>query len=162
MGTQWRVNCAVSALANVKTTEYKATVSLVGVSMNVTIRNGESVTLLARIYDAYDNDVPLLNDGANVLSVKYTVEKAASFFPGSSLADSSVVGHTDVDAGTQCVLEAPETSDAWPDEPGYTFALTPENTVNPVFPTPGTYTIRVKITLRDANPVVFSETIRVE
>lgn len=162
IGTQWRATVTVHAVQNDKKTAYTAQTLLVGVSMDGTVKNGESVTLLARIYDAYDNDVPLVNDGSNILGVTYTVEKAGSFFPGSALSDTSVAGHTDVDAGDQCVLEAPETSDAWPDEPGYTFALTPDNTVNPVFPTPGTYTIRVKITLRDANPVVFSETIQVE
>ena len=158
---QYQAYITIVAAENVEQTTFDSIIRIIGVDVSGTIKSGESITILARLFNAHDNDDLLL--GSNrITSVKYTVEKAASLFPGSSLGDSSVVGHTNIEVGAQCVLETPATSDAWPDELGYTFALTPDNTVNPVFPTPGTYIIRVRITLAGANPVVFSETIRVE
>ncbi|MBQ9873650.1 MAG: hypothetical protein IJM30_04215 [Thermoguttaceae bacterium] len=115
---------------------------------------GQSVTILARIFDAFDESAPLLNDGNNVVSVRY-----ACYYDSNGLfAETSepIPGRENVDAGTDCVLEALQTSDAWTvDQVGYNFVLTPDVRTSNLFEKPGRYRIKVVITLAEGNPIVF-------
>ena len=130
------------------------------VNVDGAVRSGQSITILARIYDAYDNETILLNETGNIVSVVYTLEKRSK-----SLFDytwTPVEGHDEVEVSSECVLEDLQTSDAWTvDEDGYSFVLTPDTTEHTLFATPGVYRFRVKITLAEGNPVVFYEEINV-
>ena len=122
------------------------------VNVDGAVRSGQSITILARIYDAYDNETILLNETGNIVSVVYTLEKRSK-----SLFDytwTPVEGHDEVEVSSECVLEDLQTSDAWTvDEDGYSFVLTPDTTEHTLFATPGVYRFRVKITLAEGNPV---------
>lgn len=130
------------------------------VNVDGAVRSGQSITILARIYDAYDNETVLLNETGNIVSVVYTLEKRSK-----SLFDytwTPVEGHDEVEVSSECVLEDLQTSDAWTiDQNGYSFVLTPDTTEHTLFATPGVYRFRVKITLAEGNPVVFYEEINV-
>ena len=131
------------------------------IDMNNILKPGQAAALLARVYDAYDNDTPLVNDGSNVESVYYTCEQKTKGLYTPEYAP--VEGHNNVSAGTDCVLSALETDDAWDvDQIGYNFALTPDIRTYPLFPTAGSYRIRVKINFESGNPVEFYRDIIVE
>lgn len=118
-----------------------------------TVRPLQSVTLLARIEDAFVAGEYLLNDGTNIGSVKYTCRKKT--VRGYEVSWLGVAGHVGVSADADAVLDALRTSSAWTvDATGYTFALAPDTTEHPLFPEPGTYQIVVTIAPTDENPVV--------
>ncbi len=118
-----------------------------------TVRPLQSVTLLARIEDAFVAGEYLLNSGENIDSVKYTCRKKTVRGYETSWLD--ITGHANVSASTDAVLDALHTSSAWTEDAvGYTFALTPDTEDNPLFPEPGTYQIVVTIAPVDENPVV--------
>lgn len=118
-----------------------------------TVRPLQSVTLLARIEDAFVAGEYLLNSGENIDSVKYTCRKKT--VRGYETSWLGVTGHVDASADESAVLDALHTSSAWTaDAVGYTFALTPDTEDNPLFPEPGTYQIVVTIAPVDENPVV--------
>lgn len=118
-----------------------------------TVRPLQSVTLLARIEDAFVAGEYLLNDGTNIDSVKYTCRKKT--VRGYEVSWLAVTGHANVAASTDAVLDALHTSSAWTvDATGYTFALAPDTTEHPLFPEPGTYQIVVTIAPTDENEIV--------
>lgn len=118
-----------------------------------TVRPLQSVTLLARIEDAFVAGEYLLNSGENIDSVKYTCRKKT--VRGYETSWLGVTGHVDASADESAVLDSLHTSSAWTaDAVGYTFALTPDTEDNPLFPEPGTYQIVVTIAPVDENPVV--------
>lgn len=118
-----------------------------------TVRPLQSVTLLARIEDAFVAGEYLLNSGENIDSVKYTCRKKTVRGYETSWLD--ITGHANVSASTDAVLDALHTSSAWTEDAvGYTFALTPDTEDNPLFPEPGTYQIVVTIAPVGENPVV--------
>lgn len=124
------------------------------VSTSDTIMVGQGITILARIFDAFDTDAPLLSDGANVASVTYTCYYVANGLFEETLAP--VAGHEEVDAGADCVLEALQQSDAWRvDDVGYSFVLTPDVRAAPLFEKAGEYRIKVVVRLTTGNPVTF-------
>lgn len=118
------------------------------------IMTGQGITILARIFDAFDASAPLLADRGNVVSVTYTC-----YYVSNGLFEETLVpvtGHEEVDAGAECVLEAAQRSDAWTaDAVGYTFVLTPDVRERPLFEKPGEYRIKTTIRLSSGNPVVF-------
>lgn len=122
---------------------------------------GQSKTILARIYDSFSNDAPLLNNGLNIASTRYTIYKNTGDFFASGSTRTAVPGQIDVDAGTSCVLETMQTSDAWSDSPGYNFVLTPNNSTTPCFAAAGSYLIKVTIALTTGNPIVFGIEVNV-
>lgn len=142
--------------------EWETITQLVGVndSMNEEVRRGQAVTLLARIYDAFDNDSPLLNNGTNISSVYYTCEKT-----GKGLYQKTympVVGHNNVSAGADCVLSSLTTDDAWEaDSTGYNFVLTPDIRQNTLFDEEGQYRFKVTVNLASGNPIVFYHSVTV-
>ncbi len=151
IGVQYRV-VSMWTPAERTTQNWEAVVQNVTTSEKV--MTGQGITILARLYDAFDESVPLLNDGTNVASVRYTC-----FYCSNGLFDpvkEPVPGHTDVDAGRACVLDALNASDAWTlDNVGYNFALTPNVRDAPLFEKEGNYQIKVVVSLREGNPVVF-------
>lgn len=156
-GVQFKaVYLCASAEAAAK--NWEAIVQTVGSTAQIS--PGQSVTILARIYDAFDADAALLNDGNNITSVKYSC-----YYRSNGLFDETetpVEGHENVDAGTECVLEAPQTSDAWTiDDAGYNFVLTPNTSVHELFTRPGCYRIKTTIRLAEGNPIVFYAPIEV-
>ncbi|MGI6401866.1 MAG: right-handed parallel beta-helix repeat-containing protein [Thermoguttaceae bacterium] len=115
---------------------------------------GQGITILARIYDAFDVDAPLLSNGSNIESVAYSCRYVSNGIFDETL--EPVPGHEEVDAGTDCVLEALQTCDAWTvDDVGYSFALTPNVRDAPLFDRPGRYQIKVVVRLVDGNPATF-------
>ncbi|MDD3590619.1 MAG: hypothetical protein PHO46_10180 [Thermoguttaceae bacterium] len=151
LGVQFRV---ASTWVPAETATQNWEVLVQNVTTTERVMPGQGITLLARIYDAFDEDAALLNDGENVVSVKY-----ACYFNSNGLfeeANEPVPGHVDVDAGCGCVLESVQTSDAWTlDDVGYNFALTPDVRTAPLFEREGRYQIKVVVTLSEGNPVVF-------
>ncbi len=118
------------------------------------VRVGQSITVLARVFDAFDNNTPLVNDGSNISAITYSVEKSTKdvFTP----IWQSVEGHTNVSVDVTALLEAPQTGDAWTvDNEGYNFVLVPDAREHVLFSDVGSYRIVVKITLSEGNPVVF-------
>lgn len=150
-GTQFSVVAMVTA-AERAARNWEAVVATVGVTASV--MTGQSVTVLARIFDAFDSDAPLINDGTNVVSVTYTCSRATN-----GLFDELVTpvpGHENVDAGPDCVLASVQTSDAWTaDGVGYNFVLTPDTRTYPLFEKEGEYQIKVTVALAAGNPIVF-------
>jgi hypothetical protein len=151
LGVQFRV---ASTWVPAETATQNWEVLVQNVTTTERVMPGQGITLLARIYDAFDEDAALLNDGENVVSVKY-----ACYFNSNGLfeeANEPVPGHVDVDAGCGCVLESVQTSDAWTlDDVGYNFVLTPDVRTAPLFEREGRYQIKVVVTLSEGNPVVF-------
>lgn len=126
------------------------------ISNTLNVKVGQSVTILARISDAFDAEALLLNDGTNIVSVSYSaIKKTGSL----SSNETPIEGHVQVAVPVTCVLEAPQTSDAW--EETYNFILTPNIREKPIFPTPGNYSIKIEIVLADGNPVAFYVEIEV-
>lgn len=141
--------------------DWKTEIFLVRVSdMNENIKTGQAVSVLARIYDAFDNDSPLLNDGTNISSVYYTCEKKTKGL--YNLEYTPVEGHDNVLVDSSCVLTALQNDDAWDaDNIGYNFILTPNIRQHVLFATVGSYRIRVTINLVEGNPITFYKEINV-
>ena len=157
VGTQFSVVVMGTATERAEQ-NWEAVVATVGVTASVT--TGQSVTVLARIFDAFDSDAPLINDGTNVVSVTYTCSRATN-----GLFDELVTpvqGHENVDAGADCVLASVQNSDAWTaDAVGYNFVLTPDTRNYPLFEKEGEYQIKVTVVLTAGNPIVFYAPISV-
>ena len=158
VGVQFRV--AASVVPGERVAQlWKARTTVVATSESV--RVGQGISILAQIVDAFDESVLLQADGSNVQSVTYTC-----YYVSNGLFDETltpVAGHENVVVSNDCVLEAPQTSDAWTrDEIGYTFALTPDVRTAPLFEKPGEYQIKVVIRLTEGNPVTFYVPISVE
>lgn len=146
---------------NVDQRDWRIITYFVGVvDMDSTAKPGQAITLLARIYDALDNDTPLLNDSFNITNVVYTVEKRTKSI---YLKDyTPVLGHENVEAGPDCVLSALTVDDGWDlDGTGYNFILTPSTVANPIFPEPGQYRVKVTVSLNNENPITFYHEIHV-
>lgn len=128
--------------------------------MNENLKPGQDCAILARVYDAFDNDSPLLNLGSNISSVYYTCEKKMK-----SLYDAvwtPVTGHNNVSAGADCVLSSLQTDDAWDiDNVGYNFLLSPEISTHQLFETAGLYRIKATINPVDGDPITFYKEINV-
>ena len=157
LGVQYRV-AAIWTPAERVAQNWEVVVQNVTTTEKVAI--GQGITILARIYDAFDESVPLLNDGTNVESARYSC-----FYNSNGLFDpinEPVEGHTNVEAGSSCVLDALHTSYAWTlDDVGYNFALTPNIRNAPLFEREGNYQIKVVVTLSEGNPIVFYAPIAV-
>ena len=158
VGVQFRV-AAIAVPGERVAQLWKAATTVVATSESV--RVGQGVSILAQIVDAFDESALLLADGSNVQSVSYTC-----YYVSNGLFDETftpVAGHENVVVNNDCVLEAPQTSDAWTrDEIGYTFALTPDVRTAPLFEKPGEYQIKVVVRLTEGNPVTFYVPISVE
>ena len=142
-------------LDNATVNDWKVLLYLVSViDMSTTVRPRQAITILGRIYDAFNNNAPLRNTGANIVSVRYTcAKKKADLY---SFSYVPVPGHENVEVGANCVLSALQNDDGWDiDKTGYNFALTPDVSQQPLFDTVGEYRIEVTIALNNANPVVF-------
>lgn len=149
-------------LDNATLNDWKVLLYLVSViDMSTTVQPRQAITILGRIYDAFDNNAPLLNTGENIVSVRYTCAKKNAELYSSSYVP--VPGHDNVEVGADCVLSALQNDDGWDiDEIGYNFALTPDVTQQPLFDTVGEYRTKVTITLNNANPVVFYRAFTVQ
>ncbi len=151
VGVQFRV--VANAVPGERVAQlWKAEATVVATSDSVKV--GQGITILAQIVDAFDESALLLSDGSNVQSVTY-----ACYYVSNGLFEETltpVAGHENVVVSNDCVLEAPQRSDAWTrDEIGYTFALTPDVRTAPLFEKPGEYQIKVVIRLTVGNPVTF-------
>lgn len=146
---------------NVDQKDWRIIPYLVGVvDMDSTAKPGQAITLLARIYDALDNDTPLLNDSFNIANVVYSVEKRTKSIYQKDY--TPVPGHENVEAGPGCVLPALTVDDGWDlDETGYNFILTPSTVANPIFPESGQYRVKVTISMNNENPITFYHEIQV-
>lgn len=126
-----------------------------------TIRPNQSVSVLARIYDSFHPDIVLLNAGDNIYSVTYTATR--KIVRDFATTWTTIDGHSEVDAGAECVLPEVKISDAWKvDDVGYSFVLTPDVTSSPLFATAGDYRLAVTIKTADSNPVVLYYDFTVE
>ena len=141
--------------------EWQTITSIISVDdMDGKVKPGQAISILSRIYDAFDNTEPLINSGTNIDSVYYTCEK---YGKGLYVEEfTPVTGHANVSAGASCVLSQLTTDDAWDvDETGYTFILTPDIRTNPLFTSPGTYRFTITINLASGNPIVFYKEVEV-
>lgn len=128
---------------------------------STTVMVGQAVTILARLYDAFNQEDCLLNTGDNIVSVRYTCYRNVNGVFGDLL--EPVEGHDDVEVDTDAILEAIQTSDAWTaDETGYNFVLTPDTREHDLFDKKGEYQIKATVALRQGNPIVFYVPISVE
>lgn len=156
-GVQYRV---VYALASASIPAQNWEVVVQTVSTTARVAPGQSVSILARIYDAFDVNAPLLNDGSNVKSARYTC-----YFNTNNLFEEEyapVQGHEDVELGPEALLEALQISDAWTvDNVGYNLTITPDVRTAPLFERPGEYRIKVVVELYVGNPIVFYAPISV-
>lgn len=158
--TRWQVVSGTIPL-NSDGNNWQVITYLVSVTdMDQNVKPGQALSLLARVYDAYDNNSPLLNDGSNISSVYYTCEKKTKGILDPEW--SPVTGHNNVSVDPSCVLSQLTEDDAWDvDQIGYNFALTPDIRTNPLFDDAGEYRIRVRVNLSSGNPVVFYKTVNV-
>ena len=158
--TPWKYVAGTVAL-NDDWREWQAIISVISVDdMDENIKPGQAISVLARIYDAFDNTSPLLNDGSNIASVYYTCEKKTKGLYDTEY--TPIAGHTNVSAGTDCVLAQLANDDAWDkDETGYNFLLTPDIRTNQLFTSPGTYRIVATINLTSGNPITLYKEINV-
>ncbi|MBP3531412.1 MAG: hypothetical protein J6K25_09590, partial [Thermoguttaceae bacterium] len=152
-GQQFVVLSSYFRVANEKRT-WEAKTKVISNTLNV--KAGQSVTILARISDAFDAEALLLNDGTNIISVSYSALKKTGSLSSN---ETPIDGHVKVAVPTTCVLEAPLTSDAWGEK--YNFILTPNIREKPIFPTTGNYSIKIEIVLADGNPITFYVEIEV-
>ncbi|MBQ2850851.1 MAG: hypothetical protein IJE77_10255, partial [Thermoguttaceae bacterium] len=152
-GQQFVVLSSYFRVANEKRT-WEAKTKVISNTLNV--KAGQSVTILARISDAFDAEALLLNDGTNIISVSYSALKKTGSLSSN---ETPIDGHVNVAVPTTCVLEAPLTSDAWGEK--YNFILTPNIREKPIFPTTGNYSIKIEIVLADGNPITFYVEIEV-
>lgn len=158
-GLQFKVISSVVGAAGAKE-NWQSVYQVVAVDESNIVRVGQSITVLARVFDAFDNNTPLLNNGTNITSISYSVEQSTKdvFTP----IWKPVEGHTNVDVATTALLETVEKGDAWTiDDKGYNFVLVPDTRENVLFSNIGSYRIVVKITLAEGNPVVFYSYINV-
>lgn len=116
------------------------------------LRVGQAVTILARPFDEL-SQTNLYNDGTNIASVKYTCKTRRRGVLGPEY--QNVPGHSNIEMGPECVLEGPQTSEAWPGVP-IGFIMTPSTVDYPLFPEPGGYVIQVTISPTVGNPIVFA------
>ena len=158
-GLQFKVISSVVGASGAKE-NWQCVYQVVAVDESNIVRVGQSITVLARVFDAFDNNTPLLNNGTNITSISYSVEQSTKdvFTP----IWKPVEGHTNVDVATTALLETVEKGDAWTiDENGYNFVLVPDTREHVLFSNIGSYRIVVKITLTEGNPVVFYSYINV-
>ena len=130
--------------------------------MDGKVKPGQAISILSRVFDAFDNTVPLLNDGSNIASVTYTAEHYSK-----GLYDygwNPIAGHTNVAASTDCVLsQVVSGDDAWEkDTTGYSFLLTPDIRTNPLFTEAGQYRFIITITPTSGNPITVYKEVTVE
>lgn len=158
-GLQFKVISSVVGASGARE-NWQCVYQVVAVDESNIVRVGQSITVLARVFDAFDNNTPLLNSGTNITSISYSVEQSTKdvFTPIWKPVD----GHTNVDVATTALLETVEKGDAWTiDENGYNFVLVPDTREHVLFSNIGSYRIVVKITLAEGNPVVFYSYINV-
>lgn len=150
-GVQFRV-VSESAASAAPTHGWEAATQIAATSNMVMV--GQGITILARIYDAFDEDSVLLSDGANIESVVYTCGRICNGLFEETV--EPVAGHENVAVDVDCVLEALQTSDAWTrDDVGYSFVLTPDARDAPLFEKAGKYQFKVVVTPTTGNPIVF-------
>ena len=153
-GEQFTVETDFFAVAEdgAESVEYETETHIVTTNIDKTIYWGQSLTFLARIRNAFSGEL-LLNDGTRAKGVRYSLyRREGSLF---STSEDDVPVRLDVDAGVSCLLEAAQTSDAWPGVE-YNFALIPANSADePLIPAPGNYVLRVFVELATGNPIVF-------
>lgn len=130
--------------------------------MDGKVKPGQAISILSRVFDAFDNTVPLLNNGSNISSVYYTAEHYSK-----GLYDygwNAIAGHTNVQASTDCVLsQVVSGDDAWEkDTTGYSFLLTPDIRTNPLFTEAGQYRFIITITPTSGNPITVYKEVTVE
>lgn len=158
-GLQFKVISSVVGASGAKE-NWQCVFQVIAVDESNIVRVGQSITVLARVFDAFDNNTPLLNNGTNITSISYSVEQSTKdvFTP----IWKPVEGHTNVDVATTALLETVEKGNAWTiDDNGYNFVLVPDTRENVLFSNIGSYRIVVKITLAEGNPVVFYSYINV-
>lgn len=153
--------------ANEPRHNYDCLFEVIGVDEDNRLRVGQAITILARVFDAFYPDTPLLNEGDNVTSISYTCErrrKGISSDPAIRMTEglfahkwTPVAGHTDVVVDNSCLLsEMDTTSDRWTrDSKGFNFIMTPDITAAPLFSEIGEYRVCTRIKLTNGNPVVF-------
>ena len=153
LGVQYSV-VAQAVAASETRQNWQCVFEVIGVDSDNIIRVGQAVTILARVFDAFDETEPLLNTGNNVSAIRYTCErKTKEIF---TTAWEPVTGHSNVAVDASALLETIVTSAAWTqDETGFNFSLVPDVRTNPLFPEVGEYRIVVTIELTTGNPVVF-------
>ena len=158
-GLQFKVISSVVGASGAKE-NWQCLYQVIAVDESNIVRVGQSITVLARVFDAFDNNTPLLNNGTNITSISYSVEQSTMdvFTP----IWKPVEGHTNVDVATTALLETVEKGTAWTiDDNGYNFVLVPDTREHVLFSNIGSYRIVVKITLAEGNPVVFYSYINV-
>lgn len=158
-GLQFKVISSVVGASGARE-NWQCVYQVIAVDESNIVRVGQSITVLARVFDAFDNNTPLLNNGTNITSISYSVEQSTKdvFTP----IWKPVEGHTNVDVATTALLETVEKGNAWTiDDNGYNFVLVPDTRENVLFANIGSYRIVVKITLAEGNPVVFYSYINV-
>lgn len=158
-GLQFKVISSVVGAESAKE-NWQCLYQVVAVDESNIVRVGQSITVLARVFDAFDNNTPLVNDGSNIESIEYSVEKSTKdvFTP----IWKPVEGHTSVVVDSTALLESTQEGDAWTiDSEGYNFVLVPDTREHVLFSDVGSYRIVVKITLSEGNPVVFYSYVNV-
>ena len=143
--------------------DWEAVSQIIGVDdMNEVIKTGQAVTILARIYDAFDNNEVLVNTGSNIESVHYTCERKTKGL--YTLDYTPVEGHDDVNVSDTCVLESLVTDDdAWNiDTIGYNFLLTPDTRNYNLFDVEGSYRFKITVNLTAGNPITFYREVHVQ
>lgn len=158
-GLQFKVISSVVGAESAKE-NWQCLYQVIAVDESNIVRVGQSITVLARVFDAFDNNSPLVNDGSNIESIEYSVEKSTKdvFTP----IWKPVEGHTSVVVDSTALLESTQKGDAWTiDSEGYNFVLVPDTREHVLFSDVGSYRIVVKITLSEGNPVVFYSYVNV-
>lgn len=158
-GLQFKVISSIVGAESAKE-NWQCLYQVVAVDESNIVRVGQSITVLARVFDAFDNNTPLVNDGSNIESIEYSVEKSTKdvFTP----IWKPVEGHTSVVVDSTALLESTQKGDAWTiDSEGYNFVLVPDTREHVLFSDVGSYRIVVKITLSEGNPVVFYSYVNV-
>ena len=130
--------------------------------VNEIIKPGQAVTLLARIYDAFDNANALINTGTNIKAIRYTCERKTKGL--YALEYTPVEGHENVEVSDTCILDELKTGDdAWNiDEVGYNFVLNPDVNTHTLFDDEGNYRFKVTVELMEGNPIVFYKDVNVQ
>ena len=147
--------CYATTTNETSSVEYETRGRIVATNTNGLIYCGQSVTFIQRIANAFTGEL-LKNDGGNVTAVKYSLYKRdAGLFTNST---ESTPIFENRDAPPTCVLEAPQTSEAWNEDGApveYNFVLTPPNSITePFLPSPGEYFLRVAVELSTGNPII--------
>ena len=124
------------------------------------VRVGQSVTICARVFDAYNPELLLLNRNGAIETIQYSLFKLKKGVFGEKV--NPIQGHMNVQVSTDCLLSDVQYSDSWTmDEYGYNFMMTPNIAETPLFQSPGRYRFRITILLTDisANPIVFNQDV---